>query len=161
MNDAVAEKLVLKVINMLEEMSDLNIQVRRLAPSQETFNRINERIDAILGAIRQIEKGVSNDEKRIAALEEQNQSVQQALNALKEAMEKLTKKADEISGNTYAVKENAIAASSSNVSRFQKNENMFQQLENNLVEWFRLTEGTLIVLAIAQVIFFIIVLFKK
>jgi chromosome segregation ATPase len=153
MNDAVAEKLVLKVINMLEEMSDLNIQVRRLTPSQETFNRINERIDAILGAIRQIEKGISSDEKRIAALEEQTQSVQQALNALKEAIEKLTKKADEISGNTFAVKQNAIAASSSNESRFK-------QLENNLGEWFRVNQGTLIVLAIAQVIFFIVVLFK-
>jgi DNA repair exonuclease SbcCD ATPase subunit len=160
MNDTVAEKLVQKVINMLEEMSDLNIQVRRLTPTQETFNRINERIDAILGAVRQIEKGIRHDEKRIAELEKQTESADLKLAALCEWMEKLTKKADEISRNTFAVKENAIAASSSNESRFEKNEIRFRQLESYLKKWFGEHKIALIVLAVAQVIFFIVVLLR-
>jgi hypothetical protein len=59
-----------------------------------------------------------------------------------------------------AAKQNAIAANSSNESRFQKNEKMFQQLEHNLVVRLGEYKVCLIVLAIAQVIFFIIVLFK-
>ena len=153
MNDAVAEKLVQKVINMLEEMNDLNIQVRRLTPTQETFNRINERIDAILGAIMKIEKGISLDEKRIATLEEQTKSVHQTLNALKEAMEKLTKKAEEISVDIDVAKQNTTAADSNNKSRFQ-------QLESNLVVWFWAHKVWLIALGVAQVIFFIVVLLK-
>jgi predicted nucleic acid-binding Zn-ribbon protein len=160
MNDAVAEKLVQKVINMLEEMSDLNIQVRRLTPSQEAFNRINERIDAILGAIKQIENGISLDKKRLAALDEQTQSANLTLAVLYELMEKLTKKADEINRNTYAVKENAIAANSSNESRFQKNESRFKQLEDYLNKWFREHKIALIALAVAQVVFFIVILLR-
>jgi hypothetical protein len=160
MTDAVVEKLVQKVTNVLEEMSDLNIQVRRLTPSQETQNRINERIDAILGAIRQIENGISHDKKRLAALDEQTQSANQTLAVLSELMGKLTKKADEISGNTYAVKENAIAAGSRNESRFQENQKMFQQLEHNLVIRLWDYKVCLIALAAVQAILLFVVIFK-
>ena len=153
MNDAVAEKLVQKVTNMLEEMSDLNIQVRRLTPTQETLNRINERIDAMNTAIMKIEKGVSLDEKRITELEEQTKSVQQTLNALKEAMGKLTKKAEEISVDTDVAMQHTTAADTNNKIRFQ-------QLENTLNKWFGEHKVALIALAVAQVIFFIVVLFK-
>jgi len=149
MNDVVAEKLVQKVINMLEEMSDLNIQVRRLTPSQETFNRINERIDAILGAIRQIENGISSDEKRIAELEKQTQLSREILTGLVESVFGLRSKAEEIKGNTYAIKQDAMAANSSNESRFQQ-----------LGELFGAYKVWLIALAVAQVLFFIVVLFK-
>jgi chromosome segregation ATPase len=132
MTDAVVEKLVQKVANMLDEMSDLNIQVRRLTPTQETLNRTNERIDAILGAIKQIERGISSDEKKIAELEKQTKSVEERL---------------------LDVKQHAVAAGSSSESRFN-------QLENKLEEWFGEHKVALIALAVAQVIFFIVVLLR-
>lgn len=95
MNDAVAEKLVQKVANMLDEMSDLNIQVRRLTPPQETLNRLNERIDAMHTAIMKIEKGINLDKERLTALEEQSKSVKQTFDALQELMLRLTQKTDE------------------------------------------------------------------
>ena len=153
MNDAVAEKLVQKVINMLEEMSDLNIQVRRLTPTQETFNRINERIDAMLGAIKQIEKGISSDEKKIAELEKQTQSVETILGKLNGTLLELKYNTEEIRKGTLDVKQHAMAADNSNDSRFK-------QLENNLDEWFGGHKVALIVLAVAQVIFFIVVLLR-
>jgi hypothetical protein len=153
MNDAVAEKLVQKVINMLEEMSDLNIQVRRLTPSQETFNRISERIDAMLGAIKQIEIGISSDEKKIAELEKQTQSVEQILGKLNGTMLALKYNTEEIGKGTLDVKQHVMAAGSSNESRFQ-------QLENYMDGWFREHQAWLIVLSVVQAIFVIVVLVR-
>jgi septal ring factor EnvC (AmiA/AmiB activator) len=153
MNDAVAEKLVQKVINMLEEMSDLNIQVRRLTPTQETFNRINERIDAILGAIKQTEKGISNDEKRIAELENQTKSVDEILSKLNGTMLELKHNTGEIRKGTLDIQQHAIGAGTSNESRFK-------QLADKLDEWFWGHKVALIALAVAQVVFLIVVLLR-
>jgi hypothetical protein len=70
MGELVVEKLTQKVSNMLDEIGDVNILIRRLTPTQETLNRINERVDAVFAALKQLEKGVQLDEKRLAQLEE-------------------------------------------------------------------------------------------
>lgn len=114
MTDAVVEKLVQKVANVLDQMSDLNIQVRRLTPTQETLNRINERIDAILGAIKQVEKGISSDEKKIAELEKQTQSVEEILGKLNGTMLELKYNTEEIRKGTLDVRQHGIATSCSN-----------------------------------------------
>ena len=65
------DKLTQKVSNMLDEIGDVNILVRRMTPTQETLNRINERVDAVFAALKQLENGVQLDEKKLAKLEEQ------------------------------------------------------------------------------------------
>jgi len=54
MNDVVAEKLIQKVINLMEEVHDVNLIVRGIAPPREIVNKIHERIDAVYTAIKQI-----------------------------------------------------------------------------------------------------------
>ena len=89
MTDTVVEKLVQKVTNMLEEMSDLNIQVRRLTPTQETLNRISERIDAMNTAIMKIEKGVQVDENRLDLLETEAKRIGTTMEEFRVSMERL------------------------------------------------------------------------
>jgi DNA repair ATPase RecN len=89
MTDTVVEKLVQKVTNMLEEMSDLNIQVRRLTPTQETLNRINERIDAMFAAIIKIEKGIQADENRLDLLETEAKRIGTVMEEFRTSMEGL------------------------------------------------------------------------
>jgi hypothetical protein len=69
MREMVVEKLVQKVSNMLEEIGDVNLLIRRLTPTQETTNRINERVDALHGVLKQLEKGVTLDEMKLQHLE--------------------------------------------------------------------------------------------
>jgi chromosome segregation ATPase len=71
MGELVLDKLTQKVSNMLDEIGDVNILIRRLTPTQEILNRINERVDAVFGALKQLENGVQLDEKKLALLEEQ------------------------------------------------------------------------------------------
>jgi prefoldin subunit 5 len=89
MTDMVVEKLVQKVSNMLEEMSDLNIQVRRLTPTQETLNRISERIDAMNTAIMKIEKGIQMDENRLDLLEAETKMIGTTMEEFRASMERL------------------------------------------------------------------------
>ena len=84
MSDVVTEKLTQRVINLIDEVGDVNMLVRRLPPAQETLNRINERNDAIHAAIVHIEKGLKLDDKRLTALEEQAKSLEAALEIEKE-----------------------------------------------------------------------------
>ena len=76
MSDVVTEKLTQKVANMLEEVSEINILIRRLDSTKETLNKINERNDAIHAAIVHIEKALKLDDKRIMALEAQTKSLE-------------------------------------------------------------------------------------
>jgi len=76
MSDVVTEKLTQKVANLLEEVSEVNILIRRLDSTRETLNRINERNDAIHAAIVHIEKGLKLDDKRLIALEAQTRSLE-------------------------------------------------------------------------------------
>ena len=87
MSDVVTEKLTQKVANMLEEMSEINILIRRLDSTKETLNKINERNDAIHAAIVHIEKGLKLDDKRLTALEEQAKSLAAQTTALMEGLE--------------------------------------------------------------------------
>ncbi len=153
MNDVVVEKLIQKVINMLDEMNDLNIQVRRLTPNQETLNRINERIDAILGSVKQIENGVSNDEKKIAELEKQTQSVETSLSKVNGTMLELKHNTEETRRGTVDIKQDAMAA-------YRYNESQFQQLKGELEKWFWEHKVWLIVLAATQLVLIIVILLR-
>jgi chromosome segregation ATPase len=82
MGELVLDKLTQKVSNMLDEIGDVNILVRRLTPTQETLNRINERVDAVFGALKQLEKGVQLDEQKLAHLEEQIALLKQGLESV-------------------------------------------------------------------------------
>ena len=84
MSDVVTEKLTQRVINLIDEVGDVNMLVRRLPPAQETLNRINERNDAIHAAIVHIEKGLKLDDKRLTVLEAQAKSLEAALEIEKE-----------------------------------------------------------------------------
>jgi len=64
MSEVVVEKLTQKVSNFLEEVSEVNMLIRRQEPTRETLNKINERVDAIATAIGQIEKGLKLDDSR-------------------------------------------------------------------------------------------------
>lgn len=82
MSDVLTEKLTQKVANMLEEVSEINILIRRLDSTKETLNKINERNDAIHAAIVHIEKGLKLDDKRLLALEAQTKSLEAQTAAL-------------------------------------------------------------------------------
>jgi predicted nucleic acid-binding Zn-ribbon protein len=138
MNDAVAEKLVQKVANMLDEMSDLNIQVRRLTPPQETLNRLNERIDAMHTAIMKIEKGLNLDERRVTALEEQSKSMMQTFDALKESMVRLAQKTDESRRDMVAGIE----------KKFDQWEDNFNVKFSALIGWTTFLAGVILVLLV-------------
>src|SRR5580658_589555 len=89
MGELVLDKLTQKVSNMLDEIGDVNILIRRLTPTQETLNRINERVDAVFAALKQLENGVQLDEKKLAQLEEQ-------IALLKDWLESVKKTAGEL-----------------------------------------------------------------
>lgn len=75
----VVEKLTQKVSNMLDEIGDVNILIRRLTPTQETLNRIHERMDSVYGVLKQLEKGVTLDEKKLEVLQMQTGTVRAGL----------------------------------------------------------------------------------
>lgn len=107
MSDLVVEKFTQKVANMLEEISEVNIVVRRQELTRETLNKINERIDAISRAIGQIEKGIGQiekgltlDDNRLKELEEQTKLLKQTLESLGNSISGLTSKIEGINWNT-------------------------------------------------------------
>jgi chromosome segregation ATPase len=65
MNDVTAEKLVLKVTNLVEEVNDVNLLVRRIPPPQETINKIHERIEATQAAVREMKEAMIKFEEAI------------------------------------------------------------------------------------------------
>ncbi len=83
------DKLTQKVSNMLDEIGDVNILIRRMTPTQETLNRINERVDAIFGALKQLEKGVQVDEQKLVQLEVQITFLKEGLDSVKKMVEEL------------------------------------------------------------------------
>lgn len=89
MGEMVVDKLTQKVSNMLDEIAEINILIRRLTPTQETLNRINERVDAVLGVLKQLERGVQLDEEKLRQLEEQNGLLKEGLEAIKGKVEGL------------------------------------------------------------------------
>jgi hypothetical protein len=89
MSDLVTEKLTQRVANLLEEVTEVNILIRRLDSTKETVNKINERNDAIHAAIVHIEKGLTLDDKRLIALEAQTAMLTSSLEAQKQQTELL------------------------------------------------------------------------
>ena len=102
MNDAVIEKLVQKVINLLDDVNDVNILVRQLTPAQEKLNRINERIDAVTLGMVQIEDGQKNYTNAVkAAIESQKKSMielGEMYNKIDRNLNILRQRVDEIEG---------------------------------------------------------------
>jgi chromosome segregation ATPase len=146
MSDVVVEKLTQKVANMLEEISEVNILVRRQELTRETLNKINERIDAICRAIGQIEKGIGQiekgltlDDNRLKELEEQTKLLKQTLGSLQNSISALTNKVGEINQN--------IAL-------------QIKGLKGHLDERFYIQHLWHILLGVAQLIFFLILLFR-
>src|SRR5580704_10031819 len=89
MGELVVEKLTQKVSNLLDEVGDVNILIRRMTPTQETLNRINERVDAVFAALKQIENGVQLDEKKLEQLEVQSTFLKEGLDSVKKMVEEL------------------------------------------------------------------------
>jgi chromosome segregation ATPase len=174
MTDMVVEKLVQKVANMLDEISDLNIQVRRLSPTQETLNRISERIDALHTAIIKIETEMSRDDERIADI---HKGIEQVGTRLSRDEERLAKWEDQTKSvnSSLAGLKNFIAGLEENVDRFRRemsevqrtitaassdSEKRFHQVEKNLDEWFSQHKVFLIALAVVQFVLIIVVLLR-
>ncbi len=89
MSDVVTEKLIQRVANLIEEVTEINILIRRLDSTKETLNKINERIDATLASSVQIEKGLKMDDKRLIQLEAQTAALTTGLQAQKQQTELL------------------------------------------------------------------------
>jgi septal ring factor EnvC (AmiA/AmiB activator) len=100
MSDVVVDKLTQKVANMLEEISEINILVRRQELTRETLNRINERIDAMHTVIGRIENGLKLDDNKLAELDAQIKSLKQTLASLEKSISELTSKVEGINWNT-------------------------------------------------------------
>ncbi|HEV3325856.1 MAG TPA: hypothetical protein VG052_09625 [Puia sp.] len=105
MNDTVAEKLTQKVINLIEEVNDVNLVVRGIAPPQETVNRIHERIEAMYMAIKLIEKKLDLDEGRMKELEDQTKLLKGEMEFRKSTIhsveEKIIRNNDELGQSFY------------------------------------------------------------
>jgi chromosome segregation ATPase len=96
MSDVVIEKLVQKTSNMLEEVGEVNMLIRRLTPTQETLNRIHERVDAVHGVLKQLEKGVQLDEKMLEQLQAQCRLLDEEMQIVKKEEESLKAVADRL-----------------------------------------------------------------
>ena len=85
MSELVVERLTQKVSNMLEEMSDLNLLIRRLTPSQELLNKLNERVESVQTAVGEIEKVGQKHTGQLEGLEEQVKLLPAGIEQLKTA----------------------------------------------------------------------------
>ena len=87
MNDIVAEKLAQKVANLIEEVTEVNLLVRRLSPPQETINKIHERIQIIqTGTVETTEK-MKQNVTATQKLGEQAKTLQEGQNKMAQALE--------------------------------------------------------------------------
>lgn len=164
MNDIIMEKLVQKVANMLEEISEINILIRRLTPTQETLNRINERVDAIHTAFLQMEKKHAVDDRRLKELEEQTKLLEPALNQLKEQMkiqiDASTTIANDISTLTKGINE-TISETKASVNLFSLGvTNQMTALKGELLASIKNVKFWTFVFGIALTILLITHLFK-
>ena|ERR1700743_1720319 len=100
MNEVIVEKFLQKMSNMMEEIAEVNLLVRRLTPPQETINRMYERIDAIHTGIMQIEKELILDEKRLKELEGQSKSIKDFIGSLESTLGSLRNFMDALQRST-------------------------------------------------------------
>jgi chromosome segregation ATPase len=142
MSDVVVEKLTQKVSNFLEEVSEVNMLIRRQEPTRETLNKINERVDAIAMAIGQIEKGLKLDDSRLRELEEQTKSLKQTLASFGNSISGLA-------GNVDTIR-TAVMNIMSQINDLR------ERLEVSDFNQFR----WLIILGAAQLVFFVILLVR-
>ncbi|GGA89155.1 hypothetical protein [Puia dinghuensis] len=89
MSVLVVEKLIEKVSTALQEMSDLNLLVRRLPPSQELLNKLHERVESVQTAVGEMEKVVQKNTGQLDGLEEQVKLLPAGIESLKTAAESL------------------------------------------------------------------------
>jgi septal ring factor EnvC (AmiA/AmiB activator) len=89
MKEDVAERLIESAAKLIAENVELNVLIRNALAVNETIHAINARIDGILGASRQLEKGVQLDESRLRQLEEQSAIIKEGLSAFNATTEGL------------------------------------------------------------------------
>lgn len=86
MNETVVEKLIQKISNMLEEVNDLNVQVRGIRPSQEVLNACNSRLDAMQGALKELDGVLKARNVQLTGMEGQLKVMTSELTALQKAL---------------------------------------------------------------------------
>jgi uncharacterized phage infection (PIP) family protein YhgE len=130
MGDLVLEKLIQKVSNMLDEIGEVNILVRRMTPTQETLNRINERVDAVFGALSHLEKGVQLDEQKLAQLEEQISLLKEGLGSVNNMAEELV---SSFKGTAHEVRKGLDSLDHEEYRRSENNNKVLVDLQKRLV----------------------------
>jgi predicted nucleic acid-binding Zn-ribbon protein len=152
MNDAVAEKLVQRVINLIEEVNDVNLVVRGITPPQAIVNKIHERIDILLAGIQQIEKKLNLDERRLTELENQTKSLKDEMEVRKKAMSDMEQK---IIKNNAAMEQSFYARletmDNHAQGRFKKMEETFQSTFWTQKWWLIVLSAVLATFAIIMI----------
>jgi SMC interacting uncharacterized protein involved in chromosome segregation len=124
MTDTVVEKLVQQVANLIGEVNDMNILIRRMSPPAEVINKIHERIDAMYTAIGQIQKELKYDEKRLSELEAQTKVLveerKERATKLDIEMEKFRKEMSELSSWIKNLIDGVIRTSDEHLQRFRQ-----------------------------------------
>jgi hypothetical protein len=143
MSDVVTEKFTQNVINLVEEVTEVNILVRRLDLTKETLNRINERNDAIHTAIVQIEKSLQLDDKRITTLQAQT-----AL--LRETLEQQKRQREQFEQTVLALNQAVFSSEAGIKGQVAKiGEELKDRIDaahNALVMWLLIVGGALLVI---------------
>jgi len=150
MNDAVAEKLVQKVINLTEEVNDVNIVVRGIAPPQAIVNKIHERIDLLLAGTQQIEKKLDLDEKRLKELEAQTKLLKEEIESRKRAINDV---GEQIIRSNGALEKDFYERLAAMDDRAR---GRFEKMEKTLLSAFNTMTWWLIVLSVVLAIFGIV-----
>jgi chromosome segregation ATPase len=98
LNDDVAERLIQAASNLHTENVEMNLLIRNALAANETISAINARIDSILGATQQLEKGVQLDESRLRQLEEQSAIIKEGFSTFKATAEELNTAVQRLEG---------------------------------------------------------------
>ncbi|HTR29887.1 MAG TPA: hypothetical protein VMH27_11500 [Puia sp.] len=109
MKEDVAERLIESAAKLIAENVELNVLIRNALAVNETIHAINARIDGILGASRQLEKGVQLDEGRLRQLEEQSAIIKEGLSAFKATAEGLNTMVQRWEGNAATLDDSVKA----------------------------------------------------
>jgi len=83
MNDQVVERLIQKVSAMLEEMSDINLLIRGLTPTQEVVNKLHERVESVQAAVMEMENVAQQNCGLLEGVQEQLKPLPEAIAAVK------------------------------------------------------------------------------
>jgi hypothetical protein len=119
MNDMTMEKLLQKVSNLLEDVSEVNLLIRGLKPTREVLTVTIARLDAMQGALTEIERLLKSQSGLLAGMEAQLKLLPAALSTLEKSISDLPEKAG-ISPAAIETLRTSIAGLSEQLSRPQK-----------------------------------------